>query len=309
MSSYHVPVLYEECLSFLNVQKDGIYFDGTLGGGGHSNGILNAGGRLIATDLDADAIAEVTKRFASQPALDGRYTLVRSNYKDFLHVLDECGVDKIDGAILDLGISSHQIDEPSRGFSYRFDGKLDMRMGDHQPLTAYDVVNGYSEARLIEILYRYGEENFAKRIARNIVTERAKSPIETTLQLAEIVKNSVPKAAQKNGHPAKKTFQAIRIEVNGELSGLDLVAEQIISRLKPGARLCVITFHSLEDRIVKQTFALQATDCICDKRLPVCVCGHRASVKLLGKHKASKNELDENSRSASATLRVVEKLP
>ena len=305
--SYHVPVLYHESLDNLNIKSDGIYFDGTLGGAGHSEGILMRGGRLIATDLDKDAIENAKIRL-NKPEYENRFTLVRDNYKNFNHVLSSLGVDKIDGALLDLGISSHQIDEPERGFSYRFDGKLDMRMSDEQPLSAYDVVNEYSEEKLADILYTYAEERFSRRIARNIINARKIKPIETTLQLAEIVKASVPMQAQKNGHPAKKTFQAIRIEVNGELNGLDTVIEDIIGRLNSKGRLCIITFHSLEDRIVKRAFALHSTDCICDKKLPICICGHKASVKSLGKIKPTKEELDNNSRSASATLRIVEKL-
>ena len=305
--SYHVPVLYNECLDNLNIKTGGTYFDGTLGGAGHSEGILMRGGNLIATDLDKDAIENAKVRLG-KPEYEGRFTLVRDNYKNFSNVLSSLNVDKIDGALFDLGISSHQIDEPERGFSYRFDGKLDMRMSDEQSLSAYDVVNTYSEEKLADILYLYAEERFSRRIARNIVNARKIKPIETTLQLAEIVKQSDPMQAQKNGHPAKKTFQAIRIEVNGELNGLDTLIEDVIEKLNSGARLCIITFHSLEDRIVKKAFALHSTDCICDKKLPICICGHKATVKSLGKIKPSKEELELNSRSASATLRIIEKL-
>jgi 16S rRNA (cytosine1402-N4)-methyltransferase len=305
--SYHVPVLYNECLDNLNIKTGGTYFDGTLGGAGHSEGILMRGGNLIATDLDKDAIENAKVRLG-KPEYEGSFTLVRDNYKNFSKVLSSLNVDKIDGALFDLGISSHQIDEPERGFSYRFDGKLDMRMSDEQSLSAYDVVNTYSEEKLADILYLYAEERFSRRIARNIVNARKIKPIETTLQLAEIVKQSVPMQAQKNGHPAKKTFQAIRIEVNGELNGLDTLIEDVIEKLNSGARLCIITFHSLEDRIVKKAFALHSTDCICDKKLPICICGHKATVKSLGKIKPSKEELELNSRSASATLRIIEKL-
>lgn len=305
--SYHVPVLYEECLSYLNIKQDGIYFDGTLGGAGHSEGILKAGGKLIATDLDIEAINNAKIRL-NKPEYQGRFSLVKDNFKNFLNVLDSLGVDKIDGALLDLGISSHQIDEPSRGFSYRFDGRLDMRMNESQKLSAYDVVNTYSEEKLANIIYLYGEERFSRRIAKNIVATRKQKPIETTLELAQIVKQSVPMQAQKNGHPAKKTFQAIRIEVNGELDGLDKVIKDIVSRLNVGGRVCVITFHSLEDRIVKQTLKEEATDCVCDKSFPICICGHKANVKLLGKIKPTDEELTNNSRSASSTLRVGEKI-
>lgn len=305
--AYHVPVLYEETLDNLCIKQDGVYFDGTLGGGSHSEGVLIRGGKLISTDLDPDAIANAKIRF-NKSEYEGRYNLVLSNYKNFLHVLDELGVDKIDGAMLDLGISSHQIDTPERGFAYRLDGKLNMSMNANADFTAYDVVNRYSEKELADVIYNYGEERFSRKIAKRIVEQRKIKPIETTKELADLVKESVPSFSQKNGHPAKKTFQAIRIEVNGELDGLDQMIKDVISRLKTGGRLCIITFHSLEDRIVKNTFRTEATDCICDKRNPICVCGHKASVKLIGKFKPQKKELDENSRSASATLRVVEKI-
>lgn len=305
--SYHVPVLYDECLEYLRIKKDGKYFDGTLGGGGHSEGILMAGGRLIATDLDDDAISNGYKRFAKEE-YKGRYDLVKSNFKEFKKVLASLGVDKVDGAILDLGISSYQIDEPSRGFAYRFDSPLDMRMNSEQAFSAYEVVNEYGEEELANLIYNYGEERFSRRIASNIVKRRKIAPIKTTFELVDVIKASIPTQMQKNGHPAKKTFQAIRIEVNGELKGLDTVLEDIIDRLEVGARLCVITFHSLEDRIVKQTFKKESTDCICDKRYPICICNHKARVKNIGKFRPTQAELETNSRSASATLRVVEKI-
>ena len=305
--SYHVPVLFDETLDSLKVRKDGLYFDGTLGGGGHSEGILERGGKLIATDLDAEAIEQGKKRF-DKPQYAGRFVLVRDNFKNFLKILDDCGADKIDGALFDLGISSHQVDEPTRGFSYRYDAPLDMRMNADQSFSAYDVINGYSPEKLEKILFEYGDERFARRIVKNIVSERSESPILTTGKLCEIIKASVPAAAQRNGNPCKKTFQAVRIEVNGELDGLDKLLTEVVSRLKPGGRLCVITFHSTEDRIVKQNFKLNATDCICDKRLPVCVCNHKATVKEIAKIKPSAQEIENNGRSASATLRVVEKI-
>ncbi len=305
--SYHVPVLFDETLDSLKVRKDGLYFDGTLGGGGHSEGILERGGKLIATDLDAEAIEQGKKRF-DKPQYAGRFVLVRDNFKNFLKILDDRGVDKIDGALFDLGISSHQVDEPTRGFSYRYDAPLDMRMNADQSFSAYDVINGYSPEKLEKILFEYGDERFARRIVKNIVSERSESPILTTGKLCEIIKASVPAAAQRNGNPCKKTFQAVRIEVNGELDGLDKLLTEVVSRLKPGGRLCVITFHSTEDRIVKQNFKLNAIDCICDKRLPVCVCNHKATVKEIAKIKPSAQEIENNGRSASATLRVVEKI-
>ncbi len=306
MSEYHVPVMLEECLSALNVRKGGIYLDGTLGGGGHSSEILKRGGTLIALDRDNEAIAESKKRFEDEK-LSG-YTIVKSNFHDAAKVLDDLGVDGIDGALLDLGISSHQIDDPERGFSYRFDGKLDMRMDNDGGITAYDVVNEYSEDELVKILFGYGEERFAKKIASAIVRERKNQPIRTTTELAELVKKSTPEFYHRQGHPAKKTFQAIRIEVNGELDGLSEALESIAAKIKSGGRFAVLTFHSLEDRIVKQAFRLMCTDCICDKSLPVCVCGHKATAKPIGKFKPTQKETNENSRAASATLRVIEKL-
>ena len=306
MSEYHVPVMLEECLSALNVRKGGIYLDGTLGGGGHSSEILKRGGTLIALDRDNEAIAESKKRFEDEK-LSG-YTIVKSNFHDAAKVLDDLGVDGIDGALLDLGISSHQIDDPERGFSYRFDGKLDMRMDNDGGITAYDVVNEYSEDELVKILFGYGEERFAKKIASAIVRERKIQPIRTTTELAELVKKSTPEFYHRQGHPAKKTFQAIRIEVNGELDGLSEALESIAAKIKSGGRFAVLTFHSLEDRIVKQAFRLMCTDCICDKSLPVCVCGHKATAKPIGKFKPTQKETNENSRAARATLRVIEKL-
>lgn len=306
MSEYHVPVMLEECLSVLNVRKGGIYLDGTLGGGGHSSEILKRGGTLIALDRDNEAIAESKKRFEDEK-LSG-YTIVKSNFHDAAKVLDDLGVDGIDGALLDLGISSHQIDDPERGFSYRFDGKLDMRMDNDGGITAYDVVNEYSEDELVKILFGYGEERFAKKIASAIVRERKNQPIRTTTELAELVKKSTPEFYHRQGHPAKKTFQAIRIEVNGELDGLREALESITAKIKSDGRFAVLTFHSLEDRIVKQAFRLMCTDCICDKSLPVCVCGHKATAKPIGKFKPTQKETNENSRAASATLRVIEKL-
>ena len=298
---YHVPVLLNESIEALRVKKNGVYFDGTLGGGGHSNAILDLGGRVIGVDRDEDAINECSKRLAEY---GDRCKIIRANYKNADDILSSENV-SLDGAILDLGISSHQIDTAERGMSYRFDAPLDMRMDRRQLLTAEMVVNNYTEDEIIRLLYEYGEEKFAKKIARNIVKARTKSPIRTTKELADIVISSVPANVKT---PQKRTFQAIRIEVNNELRGLDKAIKDIFSYLKSGARLCVITFHSIEDRIVKQTFNLLSTDCICDKSLPICVCGHKAEGKTLKKIKPSENELSQNSRSSSATLRVIEKL-
>ena len=306
MSEYHVPVMLDEVIGALNVRRDGVYFDGTLGGGGHSLAIMKAGGRVIATDLDADAISYAGKRFDDE-GMRGRYTLVRDNFKNFLRVTDGLGCGSIDGALLDLGVSSHQFDDGERGFSYRFDAELDMRMDRRQELTAKDVVNGYSEKELLRILYEYGEESYAKSIVRNIIEKRKTRAISTTGELAEIISESVP--YRKGGNPAKKTFQALRIEVNGELDGLARAAEDIVSKLKSGGRLCVITFHSLEDKIIKNAFRTMATDCICDKTLPVCVCGHKATIKQIKTNKkATAEELAANNRSHSASLRIAEKL-
>lgn len=296
---YHVSVLLQESIEALRVKKNGVYFDGTLGGGGHSSAILELGGKVIGVDRDEDAINECSERLA---VYGDRCEIHRTNFKNADEVL---GDRLIDGAILDLGISSHQVDTAERGMSYRFDAELDMRMDQRQLLTAAMVVNEYTEERLIKLLYEYGEEKFAKRIARNIVRAREKAPIKTTKELAKIVTDSVPANVKL---PERRTFQAIRIEVNNELRGLDKAIKDIFAHLKSGARMCVITFHSLEDRIVKQTFTLLSTDCICDKSLPVCVCGHKAEGKMLKKVKPSEKELNENSRSSSATLRIIEKL-
>ena len=304
--SYHTPVLFEEVMNFLAIERGGIYFDGTLGGGGHTLGILKRGGRVIATDRDEEAIRHATERLKSEKV--SGYTLVRSNFKDVEEVLSQNGIEKLDGALLDLGISSHQIDEPQRGFSYRYDGKLDMRMDERTQLTAEIVVNEYNEQELSKILYEYGEERFTRKIVDGIVKARKNKRIETTLELAELIKRNTPESYHRQGHPAKKTFQALRIEVNGELEELGETVERLCEKLKSGGRLAVITFHSLEDRIVKTAFKKLCTDCICDKSLPICVCGHKASAKAVVKMRASEQEKELNKRVNSATLRVIEKL-
>ena len=301
--SYHVPIMLDECMQALNVQKDKLYYDGTLGGGGHSNRILELGGLLIGTDRDDEAIEECTRRFQTYA---GRFRLFKSNFKNAKSVFENAGVDSLDGAMLDLGISSHQVDCAERGFSYRFDAPLDMRMDREQLLTAEMVINDYDEKDLLRLLYEYGEEKYAKKIVQNIVKARSEKRIETTGELSDIIKRSVP--IYTKGNPCKKTFQAVRIEVNNELRGLDKAIKDIFSLLKSGGRLAILTFHSLEDRIVKQTFQLLSTDCICDKSLPVCVCGHKAEGRTIKKQKPSQQETESNSRSASATLRVIEKL-
>ena len=311
MEQYHIPVMFEECMEALCVKPEGIYFDGTLGGGSHTAGILCRGGRVIATDRDDDAIAYCREKFASHPFKEN-LTIVKSNFKDFNSVLNKAGVKKIDGALLDLGISSHQVDDAERGFSFRQDAPLDMRMDRSAALSAYDVVNSYPELELCRVIYEYGEEKFAGRIARRIVERREDKPIETTLELSGIIENAIPEKNRRteHKHPAKRTFQAIRIEVNGELSSIAPSIEAGIERLVPGGRAAVITFHSLEDRIVKNTFADAAKGCICPPDFPVCVCGIKPKVRLVSKKPIlpSEEELRVNPRARSAKLRVAEKL-
>ena len=297
---YHVPILAQSIIDALNVKKDGLYLDCTLGGGGHSRAILEAGGKVVAIDRDDDAIEYC------RATVSGDITYIKGQYENAASLLSERGITEVDGAVMDLGVSSHQLDEASRGFSYMHDGALDMRMDRSQTLTAYDVVNGYSLEELTDIIRRYGEESFSHRIASAIVKRREVKPIERTVELAELIRSSVP--YRKSGHPAKKTFQAIRIEVNGELKGLFDAIKSIFSLIKSGGRLCILSFHSLEDRIVKAAFSDFATDCICPKRLPVCVCNHRAIGKTVLKLKPSQQEQQQNLRSTSATLRVSEKL-
>lgn len=306
----HIPVMKEECIDGLSLKDDGIYFDGTLGFGGHSYEILkrNPTTRLIATDLDDEAIAASKERLKE---FSGRFSVYKSNYKDFERVFEEEGVDKIDGAIIDCGISSKQIDDYDRGFSIRGgDAKLDMRMDQTAPLTAIDVVNGYSPERLLKIIKEYGEEKFASNIVRNIVKRRESKKIETCGELKEIIDESIP-AKFKIGAPCeRKTFQAIRIEVNGELNGLYDFMIKLTKRLKKGGRIVVLTFHSLEDRIVKDAFRELETDCVCPKTLPVCVCGKRREIKIITKKPitATEAELSENSRSKCAKLRIAERI-
>ena len=308
----HKPVMLEECMEGLALKDGGIYFDGTVGGGGHSYEILkrtSLNGRLIATDLDDEAIAAASKRLQ---AFSGRFEIYKSNYKDFGLVFDRAGIDKIDGALLDFGVSSHQIDDEERGFTYRkADAPLDMRMNREDKLDAYTVVNTYSEQELKRIIYDYGEERFAPRIAARIVKARENAPIRTTGELVDIIKAAMPAAAKDGGHhPAKRTFQAIRIEVNGELSVIEPTIRDAVNLLKPGGRIAIITFHSLEDRLVKQTFASLASGCTCPRDFPVCVCGKKPLVEVISRKPIlpSQQELTINPRSRSATLRVAEKL-
>ncbi len=306
---YHRPVLLEEVLSGLDLKENGVYFDGTLGGGGHSHEILARGKNtaLIATDKDADAIAAAGERL--QP-FAGRFQIFRSDFKNFEAVLEEAGVEKLDGFLLDLGVSSHQIDEGERGFTYReADAPLDMRMDRRAALSAREVVNTYSREQLTRILREYGEEPFARVIATAIVREREKAPLETCGQLKAIIEDCLP-AKLRSPACARQSFQAIRIEVNGELTGLYECVTGLTKRLKKGGRGCVITFHSLEDRIVKRAFQSLEQGCICPKSLPVCVCGHKQEIEAVNKKPitASEEELKENARSKSAKLRVVQKI-
>ncbi len=298
--TYHVSVMKEYVVDALNVKRGGLYLDATLGGGGHSQALLDAGARVIAIDRDSDAIEYCKAN------VKGDITYIQGQYENAVELLSTTGADKLSGAVMDLGVSSHQLDDPTRGFSYMRDGKLDMRMDRQQELSARDVINGYSEERLADIFRRYGEESFARRIAAAVVRARGKREIETTKELADIICASVP--YRKSGHPAKKVFQAVRIEVNGELKGLYDAVVGIFGMIERGGRLAVITFHSLEDRIVKAAFKEFATDCICPRSLPICVCGHKATGKIIGREKPSEQEQTDNPRSASAMVRTVEKL-
>lgn len=300
MNFKHTSVLLEETIENLDIKADGIYVDGTLGGGGHSYEIckrLGDGGRLIGIDQDAAAIEAGTKRL--EPFSD-KVTVVRSNYCDMHQVLDGLGIPAVDGIVLDLGVSSYQLDTADRGFSYREDAPLDMRMDQRQTLTARDIVNEYSEMKLYQIIRDYGEDKFAKNIAKHIVAARQQKPIETTLELAEIIKRAIPmKVRAVGGHPAKRTFQAIRIELNHELEVLQNSIDDMISLLNDGGRLCIITFHSLEDRIVKSIFRKNENPCECPPSFPVCVCGKVSQGKVVTRKPIlpSAEELEVNSRS------------
>ncbi len=307
----HYSVLLRECIEGLAIKPNGIYVDGTAGGGGHSYHIASAltdGGRLIAIDQDSAAIEAAGKRLA--PFSD-RVTLVRRNFSQIEEVLSELGIEKIDGVLMDLGVSSYQLDTPERGFSYNSDAPLDMRMDSRNPLDAYAVVNTYSEEKLREVIYGYGEEKFGGRIAAEIVRTRNIKPIETTLELVDIIKRAMPAAAKQGGHhPAKRTFQAIRIEVNSELGVITPAIEGAVRCLREGGRIAIITFHSLEDRIVKQAYARLAQGCTCPRNLPVCVCGGKPKLSVVTRKPIlpSEEELEENPRSRSAKLRVAEKI-
>lgn len=307
----HIPVMLTECIEGLSVKDGGIYFDGTLGGGGHSFEILknsSPSGKLYATDLDTYAIGRATERLKE---FEGRFTLINDNFKNFDSIKERYGIELFDGILLDLGVSSFQLDDRSRGFSYLAkDVRLDMRMDKDNPLDAEKVVNEYDEKDLKRIFSEYGEERFAGNIAKNIVAERKKNKITTVGQLTDIIVNSIPKKFQQDGHPAKRTFQAIRIEVNGELDGLYETVLSMARSLNKGGRIVILTFHSLEDRIVKRAFKELECDCICDKSLPVCVCGKRKEIEIITKHPvvAGEDEINGNSRSKCAKLRIAEKI-
>lgn len=311
MEFSHIPVMLNECIDGLDIKPDGIYVDCTMGGAGHSSVIadkLSPQGTLICIDKDKEAIAVGKERLKDKKP---KIIFVNDDFKNYQAILQQNNIEKVDGVLIDLGVSSYQIDNAERGFSYRFDAPLDMRMNTSQSLSAYEVVNNYSYEELIKILFEYGEEDFAKSIARNIIKNRESKAIETTGELVKIIEASVPaKILHKGGSVAKKTFQAIRIEVNGELTELDNALSQMIFSLNKDGRLVVLTFHSLEDRIVKNVFKEQATGCICPKELPICVCHHKEVVKLINKKPivASAEELKVNSRSTSAKLRIVQKL-
>lgn len=311
MEFSHVSVLLEETIEQLHIRPDGIYVDGTLGGGGHAWEVcrrLSDKGRFIGIDQDADAIEAAGKRLAE---FGDKVTIIRSNYCNMRSELHKIGIEKVDGIVLDLGVSSHQLDSAERGFTYREDVPLDMRMDQRQARTAKDIVNEYSELELFRIIRDYGEDKFAKNIAKHIVSAREKKPIETTGELTEIIKAAIPAKLRMNGgHPAKKTFQAIRIELNQELEVLKNSLDDMIDLLNPGGRICVITFHSLEDRIVKTIFKTNENPCTCPSTFPVCVCGKKPKGRVAVKKPIvpGPEELEENKRSKSSKLRVFERI-
>lgn len=307
MEFRHIPVLLEQCIEGLNINPDGIYIDCTAGGGGHSSAIaakLSEKGRLYSLDRDPDAVKAASARLAEFP----NARVIHRNYSELDAVLAELGINAVDGILMDLGVSSHQLDEESRGFSYHTNAPLDMRMSQ-TGMSAADVVNTFSEQQLAKIIFEYGEEKFSRRIAMNIVKAREIAPVETTLQLADIIRESVPQKARRDKNPCKKTFQAIRIAVNGEFDHLSEGLDKAFAALKPEGRLAVITFHSLEDRIVKQRFAGWCKGCICPPDFPQCVCGRKPQGILVNRKplEADSEELENNNRSRSAKLRVIER--
>ena len=311
MEFRHRPVMLEQCVKGLDIRPDGIYVDGTLGGGGHSGAIcrnLNERGTLIGIDRDRDALDVSSERLKEYKC---KKYFVQSNYSDIKQVLNELKIEKVDGALLDLGVSSFQLDNPQRGFSYMNDAPLDMRISQDDDFTAYDIVNDYDRNELIRVIGKYGEERWASRIADFIVKVRSDKPIESTYELVDVIKQAIPASARRTGpHPAKRTFQAIRIEVNDELSQLERAVEEFCDILAPGGRLCIITFHSLEDRIVKEIFSRRANPCTCPREFPICVCGKKADIKkITGKpFVPDAEETEENPRARSAKLRIAEKI-
>lgn len=304
----HIPVLLNQTIEGLDIKKNGVYVDGTLGGAGHSKEILKKGIKtLIGIDQDVDALKEAKKNLSGFD----NCIFVHDNFENIDKILSNLKISEVDGILVDIGVSSYQIDSAERGFSFRFDSKLDMRMDQSQSFSAFELVNTYSEENLARVIKDYGEEKFAKSIARHIVKARAEKPIETTKQLEDIILKSVPRYKGQDGKSnVQRTFQAIRIEVNHELDALSSFIEKAVQLLKPKGRLAIISFHSLEDRIVKQKFKELATGCICPPDFPICVCGHKAVARLITKHPevASSEELKQNPRSASAKLRIIEKL-
>lgn len=311
MKFEHISVLLNECIEGLNIKSDGIYVDGTLGGAGHASEVckyLSEKGQFIGIDQDKNALS-VSKERLSQ--VSPKVSIVNSNFESIGSVLDCLDIEKIDGMLIDLGVSSHQLDEPIRGFSYMHDAPLDMRMNQEDTYTAYEVVNHLAEKELFDIIKNYGEERWAKRIAEFIVKKREMTPIHTTYELVDVIKGAIPLAARKDGpHPAKRTFQAIRIAVNRELEIIEPTIFQVVERLHSGGRLCIITFHSLEDRIVKHAFKKLEDPCTCSKHFPVCICGQTPKVKIISKKPIlpSDEEVERNPRSRSAKLRIIEKL-
>ena len=310
MAFKHTSVLLKETVDGLNVRPDGTYVDATLGGGGHAFEVcsrLSDKGRFIGIDQDADAIEAAGKRLEG---FEEKVTIIRSNYRDMKPRLHELGIDKVDGIVIDLGVSSYQLDTAERGFSYRVDAPLDMRMDQRQRMTARDIVNDYSESELYRVIRDYGEDKFAKNIAKHIVAEREKAPIETTEQLNEIIRHAIPMKIRKtSGHPSKRTFQAIRIELNHELDVLRDSLDDMIDMLNPRGRICIITFHSLEDRIVKSAFRKNENPCTCPSHFPVCVCGKVSKGKVVTRKPIlpTEEEMESNSRSKSAKLRIFER--